>query len=102
MHQTVARYPAVSSFERGIIIRAKLHFKLLQLVGAASLFLYFAYHRLKRTQSGLARMLRLVENFRHHLRRPVVTEQIVNSAVGFHRDLLLEHQLAIDAARASA
>src|SRR6267378_2847010 len=83
MHQAVLRHVATpAAFQRCEIIRAPLHLQLFQLVRADALFLHFADHRIKRLQSRFVRILGLVENARGHLRRPVVTEDVVNSAAG--------------------
>ena len=63
-------------------------------------------HRVVRRERLLGIVFRLVEHARDKQRRPVVVKKIahgiLNAAAGIHRDLLLEHELAIDAAGAAA
>src|SRR5205823_1778236 len=92
VHQTIARHAATASFKCGEIVGTEFHFELLEFVTRDASLLYLADHGIKSSQSGFAGVFRLVQNFCDHLRWAVVAEEIVNTAVDFHGDLLFENQ----------
>jgi hypothetical protein len=102
MHQAVARDGgAVAALQHGKIIRPEFHFDRIQFLGRDSLLFHFVENFVVGGDGLVRGILGLVQDARHHQRRPVVIEQIadriLDAALGVHRDLLLEHQLAIDA-----
>src|SRR5262249_51950769 len=75
MHQAVLRHvAAAAAFEGCVIVGAPFHLELLQFVGADSFLLRFADYVIKCSQRRFAGMFWLVQNFRGHLRWPVVTK----------------------------
>src|SRR5882724_5197103 len=94
--------PAAAAFECGEIIGAPFYFQLIQFGITNSLFLYYANDFVEGSKSIFAGNFRLVKNACGHLRRAVVAENIVYTAVGFHGDLFFENQFAMHATGAAA
>src|SRR5262249_8998850 len=74
-------------------------FQLIEFVFGERRILHFTNHVVKSVECFLARVFRLVEKSRNHLRWTVVAENVIDPAVGFDRNLLFEDELAIHAAR---
>src|SRR3989442_15866454 len=107
MHQTVTRHvPSPAAFQLRVVVRAKLHFHLLELLGANTLLLHFANRFVEYGEGLVGAELRLVQDARDHLRWAVVVEdvahRIVDAARSIHRHLLLQDQPAGHASRAAA
>src|SRR5205823_6772548 len=103
MHQAVLRHVAATpAFQGRVIIGTPFHLELLQFAGGDSVLLGFANHGIKRSERRFAGKFRLVQNFRGHLRRPVVTEQVIDAAFDFHGNLFLEDQFAMNSAGSAA
>src|SRR5437588_11016135 len=103
MHQAVFGHvvPA-SSFESRVIIGSPLYLQLLEFVGANALLLHLVNHGVESGECGFTGMLRLVHNSAGHLRWSVITEKIVDAAVGFHGDLFFQNQFAVKSPCSSA
>ncbi len=92
MHQSKFGHVATAAaFESGEIIRAPLYFQLFEFVGADAVFSDFANYGVERFECRVARIFRLVHNACGHLRRAVVTEEVINAAAGINGNLLFKN-----------
>ena len=98
MHQPILWHVATpATFQRGVIVRAPFHFQLLQFVGTDAVFQHFADHEIKGRKRRLVCKFRLVQDAGGHLCWPVVSKNVIDTAVGLHGDLFLQYQVAVQA-----
>ena len=100
MHQAVTRdVTAVAAFQRGIVVGAQFHLDGLEFFFGDAFFLISRITAVVSGKSRLRWILGLVQNARDHQRGTVVVENIADAAFGLDRDLLFEHEAAVDATR---
>ena len=97
VHEAETRHVGThAAFEHRVIIGAKFHFHGVEFLGADSLLLNIFNNGIESGDSGVTGVFGTMKDARDHLRGAIGIEGVV-AAVGFERDLLFEHELAVDA-----
>src|SRR5437016_6000733 len=102
MHESIARHAAAAAFQSRIIVGAEFDFELVEFILRNAVLLDLANNGIKLGKRSVAGVLGLVQNLRYHLRRAVVAENIVDSAIDCDGDLLFKDEMTIHAASAAS